>query len=174
LLRRSDEGRDTGSAPRASASRAEPGAGLSAAGKTALILSVDGVRGSQCVHVLEGVMGTPTIGWDDVVERFRSLERYTNIHSTAEAMLRLVATLQAEPTLEGVGRNVSHVSLILTPADTDRHVSIFFSEPGGIGWVGQEGFVVGLQEFKDLTVKDRIVVSERKVVTTIREYLSMR
>jgi hypothetical protein len=60
--------------------------------------------------------------------------------------------------------------LVLRRGDGNRHVRVWFSEPGGIGWGGEAGFVVGLVD-PDLTVLDRIVIPEDQVAATIHDYL---
>jgi hypothetical protein len=84
-------------------------------------------------------------------------------------MVHLVAVLRNEPRLEHLGRCVSHISLVLS--HSDRCVSVTWSEPGGIAWAGEQGFVVERAEYRERKFWARAVVEERGVVAAVLERL---
>lgn len=79
--------------------------------------------------------------WDEVEHRLREFhDRYKSMAPMAARMLDLVAMLRVDPRFEHLGRWVSHVSLVIN--DSDRSVSISYSDPEGPAWAGEEGFHV--------------------------------
>ena len=81
----------------------------------------------------------PSSSWNEVIERLRAFERYQTIWPAAAANLRLVAAFRYDRRLADLGRNVSHVSVVLWRPDRPGRVAIVWSEPDGWGW-GALGF----------------------------------
>jgi hypothetical protein len=131
--------------------------------------STPGMRGPRPGLVIQAVMRL-SIGWDEVAERFRN-KLFVGQAPTTEMMLRLIAAVRAEPTLDGIARNVSLMSLLFYPEGAELAVAIMFSAPDGFCWIGETGFVVSFLS-KELVSTDEVVVSEHEVVATIREYLA--
>ena len=63
----------------------------------------------------------------------------------------------------------SHVSLIVNEAN--RCVSISYSDPGGLAWVGEEGFDVHVVDFREMTSSQDVVVDEGGVIAAVLERL---
>ncbi len=114
-------------------------------------------------------MNAPSIGWDEVEKRFHAFREFQSLSSMASRMLHLISVLRHDPRLEHFGRWGSHVSLIAS--DSDRLVSVAWSEPGGMAWAGEQGFVVSRVEFRNMTSWGKVVVEEHEVVAAILERL---
>jgi hypothetical protein len=103
------------------------------------------------------------LSWNEVIERLRAFERYRSIWPTAAANLRLVVALRKDPRLADLGRNVSHVSVLLWRPDRPGHVAIVWSEPDGWGWSGRTGFRIDrlagpVDSFEHVIVPKRDVI----------------
>jgi len=116
-------------------------------------------------------MDPHSIGWDAVEARFRELGKMKSFSSMVARMLHLVSVLRDEPQLVHCARWVSHVSVVLS--DADRHVSIAWSEPGGMAWAGEQGFVVIRVGFDTMTSSEHVVVEEDGVVAAVLERLGL-
>jgi hypothetical protein len=110
-----------------------------------------------------------SLGWDEVEARFQAFRRFQSFSSMVSQMLHLISVVREDHRLEHCGRWVSHVSLIVS--DSDRLVSVAWSEPGGIAWVGEQGFVVSRVDFRKMTSWEEVVVEEHGVVPAILERL---
>jgi hypothetical protein len=114
-------------------------------------------------------MHLQSLGWDEVEARFQAFRRFRSFSSMVSRMLHLSSVLRHDRRLEPYGRWVSHVSLIVS--DADRLVSIAWSEPGGMAWMGEQGFVVSRVDFRNMTSWDEVVVEEHGVVPAVLERL---
>jgi hypothetical protein len=103
-----------------------------------------------------------TSTWDNVVERFQSLEQYAPLRPIVDAMLDLVAVLREDPRLDGLSPDVSHAALTLRLGRHPRYVIVERGEVDGFA----VSFVDGVMEFSDTRS-----VPEAEAVATIVEYV---
>ena len=102
--------------------------------------------------------------WDQVIERFRDLERYQRLRPTIAAMLALVRDLRRDPGMADVEPSVSLASLNLKLQDSLRYVMV--------GWAENESqpFTVAFVD-PPLEFHDTQKVSEPQVVATTIDYI---
>ena len=112
----------------------------------------------------------PSLNWNEVIDRLRAFECFSTIWPTATANLRLVARLREDPRLADLGRNVSHVSVVLWRLDHPGRVAIVWSEPDGWGWSGHTGFRID-RLAGPVDSLEHVVVPEQDVIATLLTYL---
>lgn len=112
-----------------------------------------------------------SITWDEVERRFREIrDRFESMAPMAARMLQLVATLRNDPRFEHLSHWVSHISLIVN--DSDRCVSIAYSDPDGPAWAGEEGFDVAAANFGEMKSSRHVIVQAEDVAGAVLEQLA--
>ena len=103
--------------------------------------------------------------WDRVTARLRDLENtHSSLRPLVSPMLHLVEILRGDPRLEGVGPNLSHLSLTLRLPDLQRYVIGWWDDREPRGYA--ISFVNPPLEFSETTI-----VSEAAVAATVVAYL---
>jgi hypothetical protein len=118
-------------------------------------------------------MHGPSVSWDEVVDRLRAFERYPRIWPTATANLRMVSAMRNDARFADVGRNVSHVSVVLWRRDRPNRITMVWSQPDGIAWSGSTGFVIDRWPSAIMVDSpERSVVPEHDVIAMLMTYLA--
>ncbi len=80
----------------------------------------------------------------------------------------MVCAMRNDARFAEVGRNVSHVSVVLWRGDLPNRVTMVWSEPDGFAWIGSTGFVIDCWPSAGSTDShEHSVVLEHDVIATL-------